>query len=251
MAGRPSKHTAEWFSHDANASDGKTLTILENNFGADGYMAWFKLLERISSTDNHIITCRNGEEIEFLAAKLHLKPDRFREIINKMADLEAIDKTLWIENKVIWCQNLVDRLKSVYDNRKQELPHKPSISTTDKSNSIPEIPIPTTDNTTEKGSKVKELKKDIDKPLDIYLKELRERFTDIDFDIEIEKCNLHYQGKDGQSKKKANWHSRYLNWMSNARKFDQERKPKNGEGKRHSTSIPGNRPAGAFSDLEG
>ncbi len=37
---RPQKNTVDYFSHDADASDGRTLSILENNFGAEGYMAW-------------------------------------------------------------------------------------------------------------------------------------------------------------------------------------------------------------------
>jgi hypothetical protein len=127
MAGRPAKHTVEWFPHEGHASEGKTLTILENHFGADGYMAWYKLLERLSTTDNHIIDCRNGEDIEFIAAKIKLLPERFESIINKMADLEAIDKALWTERKVIWCQHLVDNLKPVYDNRRQKTPQKPML----------------------------------------------------------------------------------------------------------------------------
>ena len=55
---RPIKHTVDYFSHDADASEGKTLTILENNFGLEGYAAWFKLLERLSKAENHVMKCR-------------------------------------------------------------------------------------------------------------------------------------------------------------------------------------------------
>jgi DnaD/phage-associated family protein len=155
VAGRPPKHTVDWFSHDALASDGRTVTILENHFGAEGYATWFKLLERISRTENHIITCRNTEEVEFLAAKLKLAPERFVVIINKMAELGAIDKDLWMLEKVIWCQNLVDRFQGVYDNRHQAIPHKPSISTDDNSISGQEMALSKPENT---QTKVKESK---------------------------------------------------------------------------------------------
>jgi hypothetical protein len=157
MTGRPVKRSADWFPHDGHASDqSKTITILENHFGAEGYMAWFKLLERLSTTENHIITCRNVEDAEFLAAKLKLSPERFEQILGKMAELDGIDRDLWRE-RTIWCQNLVDRLAPVYQNRKQELPHKPLVTTTDKPISRLETPISTTDNTqrevVERGSR--------------------------------------------------------------------------------------------------
>ena len=125
---RPQKQTVDYFSHDADASTGKTISILENHFGVEGYAAWFKLLEQLARTRNHIINLRNGEDIEFLAVRLGLKPERLLEILNKMAELDAIDRELWTQH-TIWSQNFVDRLKDVYDNRKQPLPNKPSITT--------------------------------------------------------------------------------------------------------------------------
>jgi hypothetical protein len=125
--GRSIKHTVEYFSHDANASQGKTLTILENNYGIAGYAAWFKLLEVLSTVDNHIFTCRNLEDREYLAARLKLKVQDLDSILGKMAELDAIDKDLW-KHGIIWSQNFVLRLKSVYDNRRQPLPTRPSFN---------------------------------------------------------------------------------------------------------------------------
>ena len=141
---RPIKHTVDYFSHDADASEGKTLTILENNFGLEGYAAWFKLLERLSKAENHVMKCRNSEDIEFLAAKLRLQPDKTRLILQKMADLGAIDSDLYSKG-FIWSQNFVARLKDVYDNRKQDLPQKPVIDVTTLNNAIinPNIPLET------------------------------------------------------------------------------------------------------------
>ena len=152
--GRPAKMGCDWFPHFGNASDAsKTVTILENHFGAEGYATWFKLLERLTTANNHIIDCRNAEETEFLAAKLHLPPERLEIILNKLVELGAIDQTLW-GKRTIWCQNLVDNLKPVYDNRRQELPHKPLISTTDKPITTIETPISSPESTArEEGSR--------------------------------------------------------------------------------------------------
>lgn len=155
---RPIKETVDYFTHDADASESRTVSILENHFGAEGYATWFKLLERISRTRKHIIICRNGEDTEFLAAKLKLQPERLLLILNKMAELNAIDPELWAKNKIIWCQNLVDRLKPVYDNRKQVIPHKPDITTTNNTISTVETALTIPETPQSKGSKVKGVK---------------------------------------------------------------------------------------------
>jgi hypothetical protein len=123
---RPQKHTVEYFSHDANASSSKTLIILENCFGTDGYAGWFKLLETLAGTENHVIGVGNSMDIEYLAARLHLKTDKTKLILDKLAELEAIDRELYAQG-YIWCQNFVDRLKVLYDKRQdKQLPQRPN-----------------------------------------------------------------------------------------------------------------------------
>lgn len=122
---RPQKHTVDYLPHNADTSNSHTITILENNFSTEGYSTGFKLLERISMTENHIISCRNNEDTEFLAAKLKLAPRRMMAILNKMAELNFIDFDLW-QSRIIWCQDLINRLEPVYDNRKQQKPTMPN-----------------------------------------------------------------------------------------------------------------------------
>jgi hypothetical protein len=124
---RPQKHTVDYFSHDANASQGKTLSIMFNNFGHDGISAWWQLLEIISNTENHVIGIRNPEELEYLAAKMRFQPEQLKKILTKLAEMDAIDKPLF-EAGLLWSQNFVNRLESVYKIRKQDLPIKPELS---------------------------------------------------------------------------------------------------------------------------
>src|SRR3990167_2870698 len=126
MAGRPPKETVDWFPHDANASEGKTLTILQNRFGNDGYSVWFRLLERISSTRNHIVWQRNSEDREYLAARLYVSPEKLTAILDKLAELHAIDPDLY-KRGAIWCGNLVNRVASVYSSRGAVIPARPDI----------------------------------------------------------------------------------------------------------------------------
>jgi hypothetical protein len=151
---RPIKNKADYFSHDANASSSKTLTILFNHFGHEGISAWWQLLELISGTDNQVIDTRNPVIGEFLAAKMHFNPERLKEILKKMAELNAIDFDLY-QDGIIWCQNLVDRLVPVYKKRGLDVPRKPIISVTETPVTVTETPVTVTET---RQSKVKERK---------------------------------------------------------------------------------------------
>ena len=52
---RTQKDTVDYFPHDADASAGDTLTVLEGQYANDGYAFWFKLLERLASSEGHFI----------------------------------------------------------------------------------------------------------------------------------------------------------------------------------------------------
>lgn len=125
---RPKKQTVEYFPHDTNASEKKTLTILQSKFGNDGYAFWFRLLELLGKTPGHYIIYKNDDEWEYLIAKLHVSTDKANEILQTLMILGAIDQELYNE-KCIWCQNFIDGLIDVYERRKTELPLKPSLCT--------------------------------------------------------------------------------------------------------------------------
>lgn len=120
---RPKKQTVDYFPHIANS--GKTIFILENQFGNDGYAFWFKTLELLATTDGHVIDTRNPSEWEFLVAKTRVSDDKAREILNLLGKLEAIDNEL-LQVGILWCQNLVDNVSDVYKKRKVDLPTKPA-----------------------------------------------------------------------------------------------------------------------------
>lgn len=119
---RPKKQTVDYFPHIANS--GKTIFILENQFGNDGYAFWFKTLELLATTDGHVIDTGNPSEWEFLIAKTRVSEDKAREILNLLGKLEAIDNEL-LQVGILWCQNLVDNVSDVYKKRKVDLPVKP------------------------------------------------------------------------------------------------------------------------------
>lgn len=131
---RPQKQTVEYYPHEALS--GKTIFILENKFGNDGYAFLHKLLEALCLSEGHYIDCRNTVTWEFLLAKTRVNEDIAMQILNLLADIGKIDKDLW-NNKIIWYQQLVDNISDAYKKRtvkkptKEKLIHTLSISATE------------------------------------------------------------------------------------------------------------------------
>ncbi len=124
MAGRPQKHTVDYFPHYTKS--GKTLFILESRYRNDGYAFWFKLLEILSASENHILDIRNTADLQYLLAKTLVDETTGLGILKLLSELDAIDPTLWAK-KIIWVQKLVDNFADIYKKRSQELPIKPIV----------------------------------------------------------------------------------------------------------------------------
>lgn len=121
--GRPQKQTVDYFPHIVN--QGKTIFILENEFGNDGYAFWFKLLELLCISDGQKYDYSSPSSWRFLLAKTHVTEDIAIRILATLVDVDAIDKEL-NDTKVIWVQKLVDNLELVYSRRTDGKPQKPS-----------------------------------------------------------------------------------------------------------------------------
>ena len=130
-AGRPLKDTIDWFPHQIH--DGKTMFILQTEFGNDGYAFWFKLLERLGKMKGLFLDCNKPDEWRFLVAKTAVEDNTAIEILNTLAEIEAIDKKLWTQ-KIIWVQNFVDGITSIFKKRGCAPPQKPNFWNRNPSN---------------------------------------------------------------------------------------------------------------------
>jgi len=119
---RPRKQTVEWFPH--SVEHGMTVFILEERYGIAGYYFWFRLLELLGQTEGHFIDYENSARKAFLQAKTKTSPETCLEILDLLAELEAIDQSLWKE-KIIWSDNFVEGVAPVYQNRRVETPSRP------------------------------------------------------------------------------------------------------------------------------
>lgn len=126
---RIQRDTASYFPHDAHAASGgsDTIKILQGRYGNDGYATWFKILEKLTSTDGHYIDCRNPVKWQLFISYLGINEITTVEILKILVEIGNIDAKLW-NNKIIWCQSLVDNISDVYKNRRREIPSKPVIT---------------------------------------------------------------------------------------------------------------------------
>lgn len=122
---RPTKQmTVEYFPHVCRP--GKNLTIIDMRFGNDGYTLYFRIREMLGDEEGHILDTKQPDTWELIVLKARLKEDRCTEILDLMAKLGDIDLDLWTNDKVIWCQELVNDLSGVYAKRTTGTPKKPS-----------------------------------------------------------------------------------------------------------------------------
>jgi hypothetical protein len=121
---RKVKNTVDYFPHIVHS--GKTIYILENKYGNDGYAFWFKTLETLGISDNHYIDCRNTEQWEFMLAKMRVSEETANNILSTLSNLNAIDSELW-GKKIIYSQNFIDNLFAIYERRKSKCLQKQDI----------------------------------------------------------------------------------------------------------------------------
>lgn len=126
--GRSKKCTVDYFPHFVS-TDSRTKFILEQSWGNDGYAFWFKLLELLGRSERHYYDLTIQANEKYLLALMKLDRDTVYNILSTLADLESIDKELWEERKVVWCQNFVDNLDVFYSKRTDPAPTRPFTET--------------------------------------------------------------------------------------------------------------------------
>lgn len=124
---RPLKRTVEYFPHMTKS--GRTMYILESKYGNDGYAFWFKILELLSDSYGQVYDATDPANWEFMLAKTMVSGDKANEILTTLASVGAIDAELWKEHRVVWSQNLVDRLEPLYKRRNESQPQRPVFAT--------------------------------------------------------------------------------------------------------------------------
>ena len=120
--GRRGKVKVDYFPHVTQT--GMTMDILQSRWGNDGYAFWFKLLELLGNAQGFCYHCNSASEWEYLLARTRVTAEVATAILDKLAEIEAIDAELWGE-KWVWSDNFVAGVAPAFEKRKGELPQKP------------------------------------------------------------------------------------------------------------------------------
>lgn len=112
---KPRKTKVDYFPH--YVTHGATLFTIEERYQNDGYALWFKLLETLCNTESFCLDLNNTPKRVWFFAHCHLQEEKALEIINLLADLDAIDKEAWYSKKLIWIEKLIENLEPVFSRR--------------------------------------------------------------------------------------------------------------------------------------
>jgi hypothetical protein len=121
--GRPRKETVLYFSHECE--EDKLLFVLQECHGNDGYAFWFRLQQLLGRTPGHWLRFRTKSDWNYLSAYTHLRVDKCREIIELLAEEDAIDSERWAQYGVVWSENFVQGLADCYRKREADIPQPP------------------------------------------------------------------------------------------------------------------------------
>ena len=111
---RPESNTVSYFPH--KIGDGKKIFSIETKYGNDGYATWFKILEKLATTENHYLDLNDEVEVMYLSAKCKVSEELLFAIINDLTRLGCFDKILW-EKRYIWSQVFIDSIQDAYNRR--------------------------------------------------------------------------------------------------------------------------------------
>ena len=88
--GRPLKENADYFPHDANASDDIKLKALESRMGADGYALYFKTLEILTKSNKFQLEISKNYIREGLPQTLKISVELFENFLKNAIELELL-----------------------------------------------------------------------------------------------------------------------------------------------------------------
>jgi hypothetical protein len=120
---RSKSDTVDYFPHPCK--DGDRMAYMESVFGLQGYAAYYKLLARLGRSEGHYLDFSDAQIRSFYQGDIKATDETLDLIMKAFCDLKVIDRDLWYEHRVVWCQEFVDKLVELYSKRGRKPPTKP------------------------------------------------------------------------------------------------------------------------------
>lgn len=120
---RPKKDIIDYFPHPVK--NGSKMFIMEQKYGDKGYMAYYKILELLGASEGHFLNFSNNKDRYYFNASIRSNDKLTEEIILTLCEIGALDEDLWLNKKIIWCQDLIDSVADLYSKRNRNVPLRP------------------------------------------------------------------------------------------------------------------------------
>ena len=120
--GRPKSKNVPYFPHYTEATT--ELIFLENVYGAEGYRAYYRLLELLTKTNDHYIELKTETQILTFRVSMKVEKETLDKAIEYLVEMGFIDNHMYHEENIIWIPDLVDCFKLVYYKRGRKTPEK-------------------------------------------------------------------------------------------------------------------------------
>jgi len=139
---RPKKNTVDYFPHPCK--NGQKMQYIQSKYGNDGYAVWYKILEQLGDSENHVIDLRNETQTMLLAGYCCVTKDRLNDIIGDLAELGALSKKLWSFRsgnegfRHVYSQKFIDSISDVYSKRKTPIPNEDTFLVSESKTRVPE-----------------------------------------------------------------------------------------------------------------
>ncbi len=114
MAGRLQKESADYFSHDADASSDEKIVYLESRFGHKGYAVYFKFLERMVRSKNFEIEWNDIKKAIY-ASEFSISVTEIEQIVTECCRKEI--KAFEIDKNKLFSPGLKKRMQPLLDKR--------------------------------------------------------------------------------------------------------------------------------------
>jgi len=228
---RPRRATVEYFPHYCNP--GRTLYILQEKFGNDGYAFYYKLRELLGETEGHYYALVAEADWQYLAARTGVDQCQAKEILDTMANLAAIDPDLY-RSGTIWSDGFIEIVEPVYSRRKTDPPDKPEINTSQLSITPTDTPLTEPKSNNNRQSKVKRVKKVKDTKSRVslgapeFLNTLYSKYPGVSITTELDRFNDYL---DAKGKVYKDYRAAFRNWLSSPYQGDNNKPSQGGTDK--------------------
>lgn len=112
---RPERNDIDYFPHEV--THGKKMFIIENKYKNDGYSVWFKILEELGKANYHYLDFNDLEQLMYLSSKFNVSEELLLNIVEDLAKLNAINKELFLQNKIVFSEKFIESIQDAYKRR--------------------------------------------------------------------------------------------------------------------------------------